>query len=164
MSEIWKPIAGYGDKYQASNTGKIRSLDYNKTKKAKNLKTWKNESGYHLVSLSFKGKVFRRVVHVLIAETFFGKKRNGLDINHKDYNKGNNHIENLEFVTRSQNHLHKYLRTGKRGVHFIKKRNVFRAQIKYKGKNIFLGRFKDKEKAYQAYYDKYIEIYDTKPW
>ena len=99
-TEIWKDIKQYNGKYQASDNGRIRNA------KKKVLKTFIDKSGYLLVSLykDGKNKTFR--VHRIIYETFFGDIPNDFQINHKDFNRSNNKINNLEAVTREQNVKH----------------------------------------------------------
>lgn len=69
------------------------------------LKTWTARNGYECVSISNGGKVKHRTVHRLIAITFLGLG-GSLCVNHKDGNKHNNSIENLEFVTHKENEIH----------------------------------------------------------
>lgn len=59
--------------------------------------------GYERLTICYKGERLNKFVHVLVMETFVGKKPKGLVINHKDHNKQNNCIENLEYCTQSKN-------------------------------------------------------------
>jgi hypothetical protein len=52
-------------------------------------------------------------VHRLVAEHFIGNIGKGLEVNHKDLNKHNNHIDNLEIVTRRENLIHYYANKNK---------------------------------------------------
>lgn len=101
MKEIWKDIPGYEGLYQASNLGRIKSKKNNKI-----LKLYKNQYGYLQVRLSKKGivKLFR--VHRLITNTFIYNKYNKPYVNHKDGNKQNNCVENLEWCTQKENVEH----------------------------------------------------------
>ena len=111
MNEIWKPIEGYEELYEVSNTGKVRSRD-RKTlrgvRKGRKLKPALIHQGYYMVSLC-KGSVVKKArVNRLVAEAFC-EKRNGCDqVNHKDGNKLNNNAENLEWCTKSENMIHAY--------------------------------------------------------
>ena len=98
MKEIWKNIKGYEDLYQVSNLGRIKST---KTKTIR--KATKNKNGYLYVDLWGKGKRVKKTIHRLVAETFLDNKNNFTDINHKDGNKLNNKLSNLEYCTRSYN-------------------------------------------------------------
>lgn len=119
---MWKPIPSYEGRYSANEKGEIRSEDMpfdfiagNKrikyTKKGKILKQTENSHGYLCVSIHKDGK--QRVVqsHILIAKTFLPNPENKPQINHKDGNKKNNAIENLEWVTARENLLHAF-KTG----------------------------------------------------
>lgn len=108
MKEIWKDIPGYEGLYQVSNLGDIKVLDRivncgiknNKTviRKSKLLKQRINQ-GYYEVALSKNGKKRFLKVHRLIAITFLPNLNNLPSVNHKDENKLNNCIDNLEWCT-----------------------------------------------------------------
>ena len=90
--EIWKDIEGYEGLYQVSNLGRIKSKR----------KILKNINGEYLkVGLSKNGVQKTLYIHRLVAETFFGKSK--LQVNHKDENKHNNNINNLEFISFKEN-------------------------------------------------------------
>jgi hypothetical protein len=111
--EIWKNIKGYENKYQISNFGNVKSLDYinnlGKLKKGKKLKYRITEKGYNSAMLYNNGvqKCYR--VHRLVAEAFIDNKNNKPFINHKDGNKLNNNIYNLEWCTHKENVQHAFL-------------------------------------------------------
>lgn len=106
MKEIWKDVKGVEDKYECSNTGKIRRKNYTKsfmTKYgvktqqfvAKDLQGWLGNRGYMQVQI--RGR--KELVHRIIAETFIPNPENLPFVNHKDENKLNNNISNLEWCT-----------------------------------------------------------------
>ena len=102
--EVWKDIPKFEGKYQASNFGNIRSTSYEGHEGwINNLKLSKRKDGYLQVQLYEK----KYLVHRLVASTFLGEKEQ-LVINHKDGNKQNNCINNLEWVTSSENTIHAY--------------------------------------------------------
>ncbi|MEK6878301.1 MAG: NUMOD4 domain-containing protein [Nanoarchaeota archaeon] len=102
-NEIWKDISNYKDIYMVSNFGRVKSLVANKNcHREKLLKTRKSIGGYHQAKL--RGKDY--YVHRLVCETFIPNPNNYPQTNHKDLNKENNMIENLEWVTGSQNIVH----------------------------------------------------------
>ena len=107
MKEVWKPVFQYEGFYEVSNLGEVRSLRRGKKILAKSL----NHCGYVVVPLHLNGKLKTKTIHRLEMQSFTGMKGEELVINHKDGNKENNNIENLEWCTQSENMLHAY-RTG----------------------------------------------------
>ena len=105
MVETWCKIDGFNN-YSVSNKGRIRD-DKRGVIKAKQL----SKDGYYKVDLYNNGIRSTKRVHRLVAETFLPFDENRLDINHKDGDKLNNNIDNLEWCTKSENMLHAY-RTG----------------------------------------------------
>lgn len=109
--EIWKPIEGYEGLYEVSSYGRVRSLDrYVKGRygnyrlhKGKILSPAKDTTGYLKVVLSCNGKSKTIKVHRLIAQTFILNPDNLPEVNHKDEDKTNNRVENLEFCNRKYN-------------------------------------------------------------
>ena len=109
-NEIWKVIPNY-ENYEASNFGRIRSIDrvvkrdrYTTRKiKGKILQQFAKNSGYLQVNLSKNSKIETKTVHRLVAITFLENTNNYTDVNHKDENKHNNNINNLEWCTRKYN-------------------------------------------------------------
>ena len=102
--EIWKDIKNYEGIYQINNFGKIKSA-YKKGNNCNNkiLKVSYTYNGYERVGLSKNNKTKKYLVHRLVAETFIPNPNNYPCINHKDENKQNNNINNLEWCTRSYN-------------------------------------------------------------
>lgn len=115
--EIWKDIIGY-EGYQISNTGNIRSIDrhvkrVNKSGRittyhvnGKILKKCIGSHGYWVVNLWFENKFRQMLLHRLLALYFIENKSNGNYINHKDGNRQNNDLNNLEWCTCSENYQH----------------------------------------------------------
>lgn len=112
--EIWKDIPGYIGEYQASSIGNIRSIDrlvkHNygglKIVQGRTLKQSTQRNGYLATAVCSHGIEKRVLVHRLIAGAFYGK--NDLVVNHKDGNKKNNNIDNLEYCTVSYNIKHSF--------------------------------------------------------
>lgn len=97
-------VVGFEGFYKVSNLGRIKSL-YNRYHKGEIiLKNCFDSAGYVIVMLCKDNIRFTKTVHRLVAESFLGKSE--LHVNHKDGNKSNNNIENIEFVTMSQNTRH----------------------------------------------------------
>ena len=116
FNEEWKDIPGY-EGYQVSNYGNIRSKEryvtqykhltsYTRIMKGRLLKQRQLNSGYMAVWLSKNGEKRALTVHRLVACAFLGESK--LDVNHKDGNKHNNRVDNLEYMSRSANIEHSY--------------------------------------------------------
>lgn len=105
--EIWKDVNGYEGIYQISTKGRVRNIKYDRL-----LRQAKHRTGYVSVMLYRNGNPKRINIHRLVAENFI-EKPDGCDIvNHKDENKSNNNIENLEWCSGEYNM--KYGTLGKR--------------------------------------------------
>jgi len=105
MKEEWKDIPGYEGIYRISNFGRVKSLNYNKTGKEK-LLTPKKSFVYDVVCLCFKGKHKYEFIHRLVAKTFIPNIQKKPQVNHKNGDKRDNNVENLEWVTPSENVKH----------------------------------------------------------
>ncbi|WP_147417193.1 NUMOD4 domain-containing protein [[Ruminococcus] lactaris] len=118
--EIWKDIPEYKGFYQASNLGNIRSLDRKISKignggvnvtsfmKGRVLAQRIQNGGYPIVSISVNAKRKICTVHRLVASAFLDNPEKFRDVNHKDGNKRNNYVENLEWTSHGENIKHSY--------------------------------------------------------
>lgn len=112
--EIWKDIIGWENCYMVSNKGRVKSLDrrvphMNHTigRKGTLLKLSYNATGYlTLRQFSLRTKGRKIFVHKLVAEAFIDNPENKKCVNHIDGVKDNNCLENLEWVTHSENIIH----------------------------------------------------------
>ncbi len=98
--EVWKDIQGFEGLYEISNYGNVRSLKFGKIKL---LKPAKNKFGYYHVILCKNGQKKEYRVHRLVANAFIPNPLNYPQINHKDENKLNNKVENLEWCNNQYN-------------------------------------------------------------
>lgn len=113
-NEIWKPVLGYEHIYVVSNKGVIKSIDHvvqhkdgkKRLQVGRLLKTCVSFKGYVQVSLSSNGKRFHTGVHRIVAISFIENPHKKSQVNHKDGNKLNNHVSNLEWCTNRENQIH----------------------------------------------------------
>lgn len=111
MEEIWKDIKGFEGLYQVSNIGRVKSLS--RTVRSNTcgfrelperiLSNCKSSCGYNLVVLCKNGRRYNKMVHRLVAETFIYNPNDYKEVNHKDENKLNNIVTNLEWCNRKYN-------------------------------------------------------------
>lgn len=126
MIEVWKDIKGCEGVYQVSSFGNIKTLERDLPTPNGGVYTQKERvkaihevMGYMQVALSVNKKHACFKVHRLVAKAFIPNPENKPQVNHKDGNKLNNNVNNLEWVTCSENHSHAY-NTGLRKPHFGK--------------------------------------------
>ena len=107
----WKPVVGFEGYYEVSNTGLVRSVDreiiksngVTQPRKGKMKRQLETPDGYLTVKLSKDGKDRRYPVHVLVARSFISNNDHDMEINHKDFNRKNNNVDNLEWVSHVDN-------------------------------------------------------------
>ena len=110
-TEIWKPVIGFEGRYEVSSHGRIKALSrkiYYKDGRVGNvsekiIRGSVLNTGY--IYVNFDSKT-RKALHQVVAEAFFGKQEYRQTVNHKDGNKTNNRIENLEWATYKENNFH----------------------------------------------------------
>lgn len=95
MKEEWRDVVGYEGKYQVSNLGRVKN-----TRNDNVLKPWLINSGYLTVCL---GRGGRKLVHRIVGEAFLDNPDRLPCINHRDYDKLNNTVDNLEYCSYSYN-------------------------------------------------------------
>lgn len=101
--EIWRDIEGYEGLYQVSNKGRVKSLHW---KEDRLLRTTLDSHNYPKTNLCKNHVQLTYLVHVLVATAFIPNPDNKPVVNHKDCDKENNCVENLEWVTYSENLVH----------------------------------------------------------
>jgi len=112
-NEVWKSLPGVPG-IEVSTLGRVRTLDkmvWNGRGtypiKGRVLKQQKNNSGYLIVSIPVDGKWSKKLVHRMIAKAFIPNPEELPQVNHKDCNRTNNNVENLEFCTASYNNQYR---------------------------------------------------------
>jgi len=158
MKEIWKPVVGYERYYEVSNLGRVKSLarkagegyvgvnhKYNVDRIRKLY--YSKRHGRLMVTLDAKGKSINTNVHRLVMKAFNPTNNPNLQINHKDGNKLNNRLDNLEWVTGKENIAHAF-RTGlcdhRRGEHLWNSK-LTNNQVRMIKNILSLGTFKHHE-------------------
>lgn len=111
-------INGSKTKYTITSKGDVYSLNYGRQKKKKKLKPCVNKNtGYLCVNLYHKKKMYRKYIHVLVAEAFIPNPDNKPEVNHKNGDKTKNNKGNLEWCTGKENIEHAFS-TGLRNVQY----------------------------------------------
>lgn len=114
--ENWKAIEGYEEHYHVSNLGRVKSLarEYRwgrgaiRRQAEKLLSPGRNSAGYSCVNLVVSGISKNVVVHRLVAKAFLPNPEKKKEVNHKNGNKADNRLPNLEWCTREENQQHAY--------------------------------------------------------
>ena len=158
MQEVWKTITEFGDKYQISNFGNVKSLKRNNEKK---LKPSLDHKGYLRFGFYHNSKNYYKKAHQLVAIYFLNHKPCGMNlvVDHINGIRTDNRVDNIQVISnrencqkRIANHSSKYV-----GVCWCKRRNKFFAQI-YIGKKIKIGYFDCEVEASKAYINKLKEF------
>ena len=108
-TEIWRTPIDKGikyEKYQVSNYGRLKNLNYRNTGRAKLMNPWEDKDGYLKIGLRKNRKTDSTFVHRLVAQTFIPNPENLPEVNHIDEDKTNNRVDNLEWKSHRDNCNH----------------------------------------------------------
>lgn len=120
LKELWRPVLGFEDFYEISNLGRLKRLT-RKSKNSRNAntfktykeriskKTHKNKDKYISLSLTVEGTTTYKSAHVVVLEAFIKKPFVGAVVNHENGDKHDNRLENLSWMTSSENSKHAVL-------------------------------------------------------
>ena len=133
--EIWKSVKGYENYYEISNYGNFRSIDRTivrsdgviQLRRGKMITPIANQDGYLQAKLCRDGNSHTIRIHRLVAEAFIPNPNNLPEINHKDCNRKNNRVDNLEWISHIDNVQYssnqgKYIHTGESNPNFGNKK------------------------------------------
>lgn len=117
MEEIWKDIPEFNGLYQVSSFGRFRGVtrvvqfgNQRRTVVGKILRAFPKKEGY--LKISFLKNT--RYAHRVVAEVFIDNPNDLKQVNHKNGNKTDNRVENLEWISSSDNHKHAYSVLGRK--------------------------------------------------
>ena len=156
--EVWKTIRGF-ENYKISNYGNVKSLErmsfIGRKVKERILKQNTGLDGYSQVSLFINGKCNTLKIHKLVAISFLNHKPDGYNsvVNHLDFNRLNNNINNLEITTQRKNTNKKHFKSTSRytGVCWDKSVGKWKSQILINKVKKNIGHFDNEIDAHNAY-------------
>jgi hypothetical protein len=146
MEEIWKDVPETDGRYEASTFGRIRFKDSGRFISYSN-------STSHYDKCAINRKSIK--VHRIIANTFIPKIEGKNEVNHKDFDRKNNRIDNLEWTSRRENHTHVAINNPNRSSKYVGVTKVsdklYYAKISINNKKVHLGKFDNELDARDAY-------------
>ena len=163
-NEFWKDVKGYEGQYQVSNLGRVKGLarlDFRGWRiKEKIFKLSIASNGYYTVCLTKANKQKTHFVHQLVAVAFLGHTKCNYEavINHIDFDRLNNRVDNLEVTTQRANTNKKHKPSASKYTGVVWDRNRWAAQIWVTDRNVRLGRSTYEYDAHLAYEAALIEV------
>jgi len=152
MKEIWKDVTNYEGHYKVSNLGRVKSIKFSKERI---LKHSSSSNEYLIVVLCKDNKTAIKKIHQLVVIAFLNHIPCGLKlvVNHKNFIRTDNRLENLEIVTQRENANQKHLPSSSKytGVCCCKVSKKWISQITIKNKVKNLGYFNNEIDAHNAY-------------
>lgn len=103
MEEVWRPVKGFENKLEVSNLGNVANINYRSRGERRIVPQSLEVKGYHKISVCINGRPRTFKVHRLVAQVFIPNPHGYKEINHKDENKANNAVDNLEWCDTAYN-------------------------------------------------------------
>jgi len=159
--EEWREVAGYDGRYWVSNLGRIKNMNQRHTGLESLMPPHRNKDGYYTIHLRPKN----HKLAVLIWVTFNGeydRKKN--QVNHKDLDKSNNRLDNLECIYVRENQCHSQQKIHNKtmmGCYFDNNKRKWIALISEGGKQRYLGAFSTQEEGHDRYLQEVEKIGET---
>lgn len=164
--EVWKDIPAFEKKYQVSNLGNVRALNYKRKGYIKNIKSQIDKrNNKRRINLYKNKKTHYYAVSQLVAMAFLNHKPCGMKlvVDHINNIPNNNRLYNLQIITQRENCSKDTKRKSKYvGVYWHKGGNKWTAHIAVGSKSRGLGLFTDEKKAAQAYQNELKKINESK--
>lgn len=107
-NEFWKYVVNTNNRYLISNYGRLLTLKYKGSNKPSIMKPATNKKGYLHTLIVCNGKLKPVTIHRLVAETWINNPFKKLQVNHINFIRTDNRVENLEWCTPKENTLHSY--------------------------------------------------------
>jgi hypothetical protein len=127
VKEEWRSVSGYEGYYEVSSRGRVRGigrrLNDGRWWKGRIRSTPPNPHGYPCVSLHRKNKLVMATVHRLVATAFYGPRPTGFQADHINFDRTDNRVENLEWVTPGENNRRAHQKPGRRPTGLSGERN-----------------------------------------
>lgn len=154
--EVWKDVVGYEGLYRVSNLGRVKSLErkdsIGRKVKERIMSQTKSPQDYPMINICKNSKEDIFPVHRLVSIAFLENIDNKPQVNHKDGNRSNNNIDNLEWVSCSENIKHAFRELGRTPSHtgmFGKLHHNARAVVQLSMDGVFIARYDAQHEAYR---------------
>lgn len=123
--EDWRDVPGFEGVYQVSNLGRVKSIKY---RRGRIVRQWTQSSGYAYVGLGAGDEARSYRVHRVVMLAFVGPCPDGQEVSHKNHNRTDNRLSNLEYVTHSQNMRRSWARLSRGERHPSAKLTAFKVR------------------------------------
>ena len=169
VEEEWRTVKGF-ENYQVSSLGRLKTINFRNTGREYILKLTLNRGGYLKFNFRKNGKTVTKKIHQLVAIAFLNHTPCGFDlvVNHKNFIRHDNRLENLEIISQLENIRYrnpdkKAEFSGDIGVNWHKGDRKWYSSITINGEYKYLGCFSDKEEASKYYQNALLAIKNGEP-